>query len=498
MKLVIAAMSHETNSFSPVPTALAGFGVGAGPSFGAAALALARGTRMPMGAFIDIAERRGDEIVTPVVARHSPSAPVDDEAYRVITEAILETIAAGCDAVLLDLHGAMITQSLDDGEGALLERIRAIAPGLPIGVALDFHANVTRRMVENATVMVGYKTYPHVDMYETGVAVADLLFGTMEGRIRPVMRCGNAPMLPHTLRMDTGEPPAADLIALVRELERGPSILAASLFGGFPLADTREAGLSAIVVADEDADAAERSLYRLLAAAWSRRQEFLYDAEPLAQSIARAKAIGGGPVLLIDHADNCNSGGTLDSMTVVEEAMRQGLAGVAVAPLCDPEAASLLHQAGLGATVTLDLGEKTPTPAIRRTARPLRLTGRVTALSDGFLTVTGPVFTGTRLGMGKAAAFDTGDFVFVVTSRRIEPYDLGVFRSLGIEPTAKRYLILKSRIQYKPAFQPIATATIECNGVGVASSDYALFDFARVRRPIFPLDPDTTFVPQAL
>ncbi len=493
MKLVIASVSHETNSFSPIPTPLEAFGGGNGPLFGAAALAAFRNTGTPAGAFIQHGERLSASIDVPIVARCSPSAPVDDHAFNVISDAIAEAVDKGCDAVLLDLHGAMITESHDDGEGVLLERLRRVAPHTPIAVALDLHANVSSRIVENSTLCVGYKTYPHIDMFETGVQVFRLLMQAMRGEVAPVMAWGNAPMLPHTLCMDTNEEPMRSLIATVKAIEGRRDVLAASLFGGFPLADTPEAGLSCIVVGDRNRRAAEEARDEILSAAWQARSAFVYKPEALAVSVARARGIKEGPVLLIDHGDNCNSGGTLDSMSVVEEAMRQGISDIAIAPICDPTIAQMLHQAGVGAEVSVELGGRIPVPLVRQENKALLLNGRITALSDGRLTVTGPVYTGTSLDMGPSGVLDTGTMQIIVTSRRIEPYDLGIFRSLGIEPTKKRYLLLKSRIQYKPTFIPIAKAVIECNGTGACSSDYSDFAFKRVRRPIYPLDADASF-----
>ncbi|WP_374450198.1 M81 family metallopeptidase [Stella sp.] len=499
MKIVVAAFSHETNSFSPVPTTIDRFGIGAGPYYGAAARAAFEKTGMPMAAFIRLAEASGATVTTPVAARCSPSAPVDAHAYDTICGAILDAVRQGCDAALLDLHGAMIAEPTDDGEGTLLARIRAIAPDLPIGVALDFHTNLTEAMVGNATVAVGYRTYPHLDMYEAGERAGRLLLDALAGRVRPVMEWGNAPMLPHTLKQDTGDEPMRGLMALAAEAEREPGILAVTMFAGFPLADTREAGLSVLVVADGDRARARAVRDRLLAAAWAARAGLVHHPRPLADQVAEARRLAEGdgrpgPVLLIDHADNCNSGGTLDAMSVVAEAIRQGLTDVAVAPVCDPGAVAELTAAGVGARRTVDIGGKMAAPTLTEQPQPLRLAGRVGAIADGMLTVTGPVFTGTALNMGPSVRFDADCGVqIVVTSRRIEPYDLAVFRALGIEPAGKRFLVLKSRIQYKPTFLPIARAVVECDGVGVASSDYSLFRFRRLRRPIYPIDPDARF-----
>lgn len=291
MKILVAAFSHETNSFSPVPTTIDRFGIGTGPYYGEAARAAYEKTGMPMAAFIRLAEAAGATVVTPVAARCSPSAPVDAHAYDTICEAILEAVREGCDAAMLDLHGAMIAEQADDGEGALLRRIRAVAPDLPIALALDFHTNLTADMVGNATVAVGYRTYPHLDMYETGERAGRLLLDALAGRIRPVMAWGNAPMLPHTLKQDTNDEPMRSLMALAAAAEQEPGILAVTMFAGFPLADTREAGLSVLVVADGDAARARAVRDRLLAAAWAAREGLVHHPRPLAEQVAEARRL---------------------------------------------------------------------------------------------------------------------------------------------------------------------------------------------------------------
>jgi microcystin degradation protein MlrC len=268
----------------------------------------------------------------------------------------------------------------------------------------------------------------------------------------------------------------------------GSACLAATLFGGFPLADIQEAGISSVVVTDGDSATGRQLCDRLLDAAWRHRADYVYISEPLKKSVARAKILAEGPVLLIDHADNCASGGTQDTMAVVAEVIRQGLQDVAVGAIYDPEAVKQMISAGVGKTVTIALGGKTDMPEIGRHGEPLSVTGKVRVISDGEFTVRGPMYTGVRTFLGRTVVLDTGDIEFVVISRHHEPWDLGIFRSVGIEPTAKKYLLLKSRIHYRAGFLPIARHIIECAGVGVTSSDFGLFNFKKLRRPIFPLD----------
>ena len=348
MKVVIARLNHETNTFSPVPTPLAAFGAGdpRGPAFGSEAYAAGKGSATAMGAFIDSAERHGCTIVTPLFAMANPSGPVDASAYRVMCDAIVAAIAQGCDAIMLDLHGAMVVEDCDDGEGALLSRIRAVAPRTPLALALDLHGNVSERMVRLADIVVGFKTYPHVDMVDTGAHAARLLFAMLDGRIQPVVAIARPQVLAQTLCQNTEIPGAMrDGVEFARGLE-GQGALAATVFGGFYLADIADAGMSVVVVADRDAGQAARWAQDCSARLNARKGEFIYRQTPLAQSIVRAKEIRHGLTLLLDHGDNCMSGGTCDTMDVLDECLRQGLAEIGVGPVCDPQAVARLIAAG--------------------------------------------------------------------------------------------------------------------------------------------------------
>lgn len=486
MKLVIALMSHETNTFSPVPTPWERFADEAS-NFGEAAIQAYQGTNTPIAAYIDLARDVGAEIELPIAAEARPSGPVTAETYEFMSNAILEAVGRGCDAVMLALHGAMVAETTADGEGTLLRRIRAVAPEVPMCVTCDLHANVTQEMVDNCDALIGYKTYPHIDMYDVGHQIGRVLLDQLAGKAKPVMAWGNRPMLPHTLCMGHEFEPMKTLQQMACATGR-EGALAASVFGGFPLADIEAAGLSTVVVADGDREAARAVVNRLLDAAWERREEFVYHGEPLAEAVARAKQLTDGPIILLDHADNCASGGTQDVMTVIAEVLRQELEDVAVAAIWDPEAVQEMTKAGVGAAVRLALGGKSDMPSLGLKGAPLEVTGTVRHLSDGEFIVRGPMATGRTVRMGPSAVLDTGKVEIVVISRHTEPSDVGVFTSVGIDPSAKRYLLLKSRLHWRAAFGPLARQTVTCDGVGVTSSDYSLFQFRHLRRPIFPLD----------
>lgn len=494
MKLVIAQMKHETNTFSPVPTPLARFAHADGePLGGATALAACRGTGTAIGAFIELAEAAGAEIELPIAASAWPSGPVEDDAFEHIAGRICDAVARGCDGLLLDLHGAMVTRSFEDGEGELLRRLRAIAPAVPIGVALDMHTNLYDAMGEAATVIAGYQTYPHVDMHGTGLRAGRALLAHLAGRAQPAMAWGRRPMLPHVMRQGSDDEPNRSLQARCREMEAAGA-LCASVFVGFPNADIGDAGLSAVVVTDGDPGRARRWCDELLDMAWAARADFVYRPEPLAVSIARARDLaaaappGSGPVVLLDHCDNCASGGTMDTMTVLGAILDAGLEGVAAFAVFDPEAAQAMAAAGVGATLTLPLGGRLDMPAIGLRGAPRTVSGRVTQLSDGRYVNLGPMARGEHNDMGLSGVLDTGAVKIAVISRHVEPHDLAAFTALGLAPQTQRFLMLKSRIHWRAGLRSLAHAVVECNGSGVCTSDYAALPFRHVRRPVYPLD----------
>jgi len=494
MKILIAQMEHETNTFSPVETPWEAFGPD-GPYLGKAAYEGMKGTRTPIGAFIDLAEKAHAEIVTPIAGFAYPSGPVDAKAYDQFCEVICESVDKGCDAIMLDLHGAMVVRDRTfDGEGTLIEKIRGIAPSTPIGVSLDLHANVTEKMVRNATVIAGYKTYPHIDMYETGELAGELTLRTLRGEINPVMHWENIPLLAQLLKMNTSVEAMQEFARTAASIQEKPGVLATSTFGGFPMADIPEAGMSAIVVTDGDAALARSECQNILRNAWSNKEQFIWYDKPLEESIKEAKNLTDGPILLLDHPDNCASGATQDTMAVLREALKQGLTNIAVGPIRDPQAVEILISAGLGAEITTDIGGKTDMPAIGKKGEPLQLKGIIKNITNGEYTITGPQFTGVRAAMGRTVVFDTGDAEIVITEKLQEPWDLGVFTSVDIDPTQKKYLLLKSKMYYRPIFLPLARHSIHCAGVGVGAADWKMFQYKNLRRPIYPLDESVTHI----
>lgn len=494
-RFVIAVFKHETNTFSPITTPWPAFGRysprRSGPISGQEAIAVYRRTNTPTAAYLDLADEAGAEVLFAIAADATPSGPADDDVIERVADAILASLRGGADALLLDLHGGMATKGCSDPEGELLRRIRAVLPDLPIAVSFDFHANLSQVTIENATVITGYRTYPHVDTYETGMRAGRTLLRAMAGEVDPVILWHSLPILSHLNRQTPSRQPMKDIMDIAIAAEAHGAVLNASMFGCFPLSDIPYVGMHGVIVVDRARMDAGRALLReLMAMAWERRADFAFEVEPVAESIARARALAEGPIVLADHGDVAGSGGSTDVMAVLAEVMRQGLKDVCAGPFWDPEAVAQMAVAGVGAEITLLLGGKTDFPAIRGKGEPLELKGIVRCITDGTFTVTGPMRTGAKLNIGRTAVLDTGAIEIVVSECRHEPFDIGCFTHAGIDPVRKKYILIKSRQHFRAGFEPIIKDVVMVSGPGICTSDYSQFPWKNVRRPIYPLDPE--------
>lgn len=491
MRFVIAMMQHETNTFSPLETPFQSFGGPTGfpyPPQGEEAISAYKSSGFAIDAFIDLAEEADIDFVVPIAANAEPSGPVDDDAFDRIAECICDAVAAGCDAVLLDLHGAMVVQSHDDGEGELLKRIRNVNPVVPIAVALDMHTNLTRDIVDNATIITGYCTNPHVDMYETGMRAGRTLLRTLKGEINPVISWGTRPMLTHMLNQAPTKQPLKDIMSQAVTAEQNGAVINASVFSGFPLSDIPHACFGAVVVTDGDRASGQVLVDSILNLAWQRREQFIFEAEPYQESITRALEISEGSVVLADHGDNTWAGGMADDMTVLTEMINRGMKNIAAGPIWDPQSVNDAIKAGIGATVTLEIGGKSDVPSMNLKGQPLKVSGQVRAITNGIFTITGPMMKGFKAHIGHSVVLDTGAMEILISSERSEGYDLVHFTHAGIDLSNKKYIYLKSRQHFRSAYEPFSEHIIMVAGPGVCSSDYGIFPFKKLNRPIYPLD----------
>jgi microcystin degradation protein MlrC len=487
MRVFLGMFSHETNTFSNVRTDRGQFEAH-GLRYGGEIIETYRGTGTCLGGMIEAADRHGMTLLPSVAAAASPAGRVTKDIYEHVKGRLLADLrAAGkLDGVLLDLHGAMVPETCEDGEGDILRAVReAVGPSVPIAITLDLHGNITPDVVAHANLVHGYKTYPHVDMAERGLEAGERLFEAVRGRLRPTGALRQPRLLPPLGSQRTAVGPMRRLCDRAAEMEKNPRVIAISIFAGFPMADIQDAGLSIVVVTDDDATLANSLADELEALAWEHRHEFVHQGLPVAEAVARARAIEGRPVVLADMADNTGGGAAGDGTEILRELLRVGARSAVVACLWDPEAASACARAGVGATITLRVGGKVDD----RHGAPIEVTGRVRTLSDGRFVHKGPMMRGLEGRLGTTAVLEVGGVKIVLISQRWQTLDPEMLRFVGIDPLSEHILVVKSTIHYRAAFEPIAHTIIEVDAPGLSSSNLDRFTYTRVRRPIFPLDP---------
>jgi len=491
VRLFLAMMSHETNTFSNLPTDRAQFEA-RNLHYGGEILEAFRGTGTCIGGMIDAAARRGATLVPSVAAAASPAGLVTKDIYGHVKERMLRDLkAAGkVDGVLLDLHGAMVPEGLDDGEGDLIGAVRAaVGPAVPIAVTLDFHGNLSDNMVQGADLLNGYKTYPHVDMAERGAEATEQLIDIIGKRLKPTVALRKPPLLPPLGNQGTARGPMRRLYDLAAEMEKDPKVISISIFAGFPHADIPDAGFGVYVATNDDQGLADRLADRLADTAWTHRHEFIHAALPAREAVAKAQASPGKPIVLADMADNTGGGAAGDGTEILRELLRVGARSAVVACIWDAKAVAACVKAGVGASVTLDVGGRVD----GRHGAPLGVTGVVRTLSDGRFVHKGPMARGLPGRLGTTAVLDVNDVKAILISYRWQTLDPEMIRFVGIDPLDHKILVVKSTIHYRAAFEPIASDIIEVDAPGLSSSNLSRFDFRRIRRPIFPLDPDTTY-----
>jgi len=485
-RFAIGGFQHETNTFAPVKATFRDFEMADGwPGLtrGDAMLTAFEGINLPIAGFIAEARRQGHELLPTLWCSASPSAEVEVDAFERIGGELLERIGAlgKIDGIYLDLHGAMVTAHQQDGEGELLARLRkSVGPGLPIVVSLDLHANVTERMVEHASALVICRTYPHVDLAESGEASATVLDRlARQGPLFKAMRRTNF-LVPLTAQCTLIEP-AGGIYRAVAEAERG-DVASASFAFGFPPADITECG-PAVVTYGASQQAADDAADRLLALVNAKEPAFAGKIWQPGEAVAYARAKGNSaskPIVLADTQDNPGAGGASDTTGLLRALVDGGADGAVFANLCDPKSAEAAHRAGVGAQISLAIGGW----AGGAGNIPYQGTFLVEALGDGNFPATGPFYRGNRMQLGPMAVLKKGGVRVVLTSRKQQCADQAMLRHVGIEPTAQKILALKSSVHFRADFQPIAEEILIVAAPGANPVDNRDLPYKRIRKGV--------------
>jgi microcystin degradation protein MlrC len=485
--VLTAEFAHESNTFSIRPTDLAAFRARLF-LHGSAAVVEREGANTDIAGFMDMARAQGWQTRHAISVSASPAGPVTRAAFDEIAGCILAAAKAGpLDGILLGLHGAMVVEDHPDGEGLLLERLRAVVgPDLPIAVTLDPHANVTARMCDLAQVVMSYSTYPHVDMRDTARRAASLLHRMMTGEIAPRTLRVTRPMLEEANSGRTDKGPMIARHALARTHEGTPGALAVSINAGFGNADIPELGPTVLVTHTGDAGPHLAFAEGLADDIWARRHEvlnrYLTPAEAALEALDHSQP---GPLVIADYADNPGAGSYGDAPGLLSALLEAGVADACFGPMVDPEAAAHLHSLEAGAEVTLLIGGKTD-PSFG--GGPITVTGKVVLLSDGRYTGDGPMIGGLPGDWGPTAVLQVAGVAVLVVTNHGQMLDLQQFRAFGIDPAHYKVVALKSQQHFRAAFAPIAARVIVCDSGALCSPDLTRLPFHRVPRPVFPLD----------
>jgi microcystin degradation protein MlrC len=483
MNIFVAGFHHETNTFAPSIADWAAFECGAGyPSYarGDAMLQKMRGTSTSLGGFAQAAAEFGWTLQPSVWAGAMPSNRVTAAAFaRICDEIVSDLHVGGFDAVYLDLHGAAVAEGADDAEGALLERIRAVVgPAMPIVASLDLHANVTERMLALSDAMTAFRTYPHVDMRETGARAARMLARRIGADASTAH--WHAERVPFLLPLNaqcTLMEPAASVIELIDRLEAEHDV-ELNFSMGFSAADFSECG-PVLFGYGTDAARVREAVQRLHGEVVSRRAEWSQDLLSPTAAIERAielAATADSPVVIADTQDNPGAGGDSNTTGILHAliAARAGrlLDGqVALGLLFDPTSAQAACAAGVGATLSLNLGAAVPTWSGALTEPAVQAQAKVLAVSNGVVPLFGPMTAGATAQLGPCACVEVEGIRVLLSSAKAQMLDLDLYRFLGVEPAQMKLLVNKSSVHFRAAFAPIASTILVAKSPGPMAAD---------------------------
>lgn len=480
-RILIAGYQHETNTFAPSLADWAAFQTGENfPAYvrGQAMVQQLTGLNIPIGGFIDAAMREGWQLVPSAWAGATPSSYVTRDAFERISAAILEDVRAamvqGLDGVYLDLHGAAVAEHADDSEGELIARIRAlVGPRVPIVASLDLHANVTQRMLAQSDGLVAYRTYPHIDMADTGERAARLLRERLRSGRKAEMQAQRLPFLIPLNAQSTWMSPAREVYEALSDIEAQTGCML-SFCMGFPASDFAECG----PVVWGHGGSVQQAVERLHARAGEPRQwrpDFLPAHEAVQQALAVAEN-QSAPVVIADTQDNPGAGGDSNTTGMLHALLQQGAGRqwpgqVALGLLYDPEAARKAHEAGVGAVLELALGQAVPTFTGQSSDPPLQGRFVVRALGEDVCEIKGPMMTGVKVRIGPCACLEIDGVLIAVASGKMQMLDRELFRAVGIQPEQMKLLVVKSSNHFRADFTPIASRVLVAKAAGPMAAD---------------------------
>jgi microcystin degradation protein MlrC len=486
MRIAIAEFKQETNTFVPFTTTVKTFeeqylhrGEEMLTAFGRA--------RLEIPGALDAIREAGAEAVPLLATMAMASGTVERVSFDILMNEIVERLkAAGAvDGVFLALHGAMIIEDEPDAESEIVRRVREVLKsGTPITVSLDLHGHITAAMIQPDVAYIGYREFPHIDMYETGYRATRLLIDWINGKVKPVMALSKRHMVFSPDSARTTAPPLSDIVAEGRAMEDRGEVLHVSLFPVQPWIDTPDLGFAALVCA-ESKDAAQRCADRLAKMAWDRRAEFEPELTPL-DEIIRIGLSSPGVTVASDSGDTPSGGAAADSTAVLVALLHAGADRadrISICTICDAEAANQAAKAGVGKTVTLQVGHKRS-----GLGDPLTVTGKVKVISDGSYILEGPGGNGMAGEMGLTVVLAIGAIRLNLRSIPHFEWDLGIHKSVGLDPAGAALVFVRSPAHFRVSYAPIAARIFLADTPGPTSANMRRIPFTKVTRPFYPLD----------
>jgi microcystin degradation protein MlrC len=489
MRLAALGLAHETNTFSSVPASYEKWEILRGDEIRQKHAT----ATTSMAGMLAASERLGFEIVPLLFAVTGPIGTITKDAFdRIVGEMMTLLKERGpWDGVLMAQHGAAVAEEYPDADGEIVRRAReVVGPDVPIGVTPDMHANLSQKLIDNATVTVVYATNPHLDPKPRAEQCAELIVRTIKGEIKPVQALEMPPLVVNIVKQYTGEEPMKSIVAGIPEVLTRPGILSASVAEGYPYADVEEMGMAFLAISDGDEAAAREAARYLADLAWERRGALQGDVPSVTEALQYADAAPAGPIVLMDVGDNIGGGSSADSTYLLAEAKRLGIKSF-LQTLYDPEAVRRCEAAGPGGQVTLAVGGKTDDLH----GSPVTVTGRVRVLSDGLYEDPLPTHGGWRFfDGGITAVLETTDgHTLVLTSRRTGNTSLEQHYSVGVRPEQFKIVVAKGVVSPRPAYMRIAKEIVLVNTPGVTTSDLSFFTYHRRRKPLYPFEPDVSY-----
>jgi microcystin degradation protein MlrC len=491
MRIAIGGILHETSTFVKTPTTMSHFESGYGLFRGPQIIERFTGANTCTGGFIDGARKHGFDTVPLLWTFAYPSGLIVRQTYELLKTEFLQQLrdaeaADGpVDGVLLDLHGAMVVEGIDDGDGDLIAAVRQVlGADRPIIVTQDLHGNHSQYRVDQADAIIGFDTYPHVDKAERGREAADLMVTTVRGATRPVMSLRQLPLFWNVPCQVTALPPMDEVLTRVHELESRAGILSVTIATGFPWADVADMGASVIVVADGDSTLAHTSATELGDWIWEQRSRWSCPPTSVREAIAQGQAGGKYPIVLADHADNTGGGSPGDSTEILQTFVDLQLADALLLYIVDPETVEQAHAAGVGQQIDACVGGKSDPIQ----GPPVDMTARVMALSAGDFTYDGPMLAGLTGNMGRSAWLQQEGVSVVVVTAGEQPFCRAFARTLGLECEQMKYIALKSAAHFRASFEKFAGAIINVDARAIQTHDFAQLKYHKRHRKFFPVE----------